>query len=81
MASAAVETNYALRGPAPTFEELEEQLRNLVSAYDALTAAPAKAAAPKRPAAYAAAAAAEAAHMCAVYFEAKDTGTEMGPGR
>ena len=25
MASAVVETNYALRGPAPTFEELEEQ--------------------------------------------------------
>ena len=46
MASAAVETNYALRGPAPTLEELEEQLQNLVSAYDAVTAAPAKAAAP-----------------------------------
>ena len=45
MASAVVKTNYALRGPAPTLEELEEQLRNLVGAYDALTAAPAKPAA------------------------------------
>ena len=60
MASAVVETNYALRGPAPTLEELEEQLRNLVSAYDAVTAAPAKAAAPKRPAADAAARSASA---------------------
>ena len=50
MASAAVETNYALRGPAPTLEELEDQLRNLVGAYDALPASPAKATAPKRPA-------------------------------
>ena len=50
MASAVVEINYALRGPAPTLEELEEQLRNLVSAYDALTAAPPKAVVPKRPA-------------------------------
>ena len=33
----------------------------------------------KAAAAYAAASAAEVSHMCAVYFEAKDTGTEMGP--